>query len=738
MKRLRILTRRLGSALLATLILTIIMGIACASLISTAVARRNSTARLILYNSELQAAEAVLDSMVSQIYFAGLNRPPQVALSATGLSDFITNEFTDPALAGYNVGFAIETIVPNQTVLITEDLANDIGGTVATWEDYEITLAAYRIVAAAKATAASGLPGATIIDRPGVFVSKVVSFYQVPLLRYAIFYANNLELDAGQRIDIRGRVHTNQNYYLTTSSQAYYHDRITVAGNFYGGIYNPLDAGRRTWSGSQSIFINAMTNAAPGEFSTNLQQLYRPSEISINNGYLSSVNYNGQPGTPARWTTNTNWIDQANSIFRGNLRDRSLGAKTINIPLREDLRDTPEVMIDPPVLSGANADDQTLTSRKFAYTASVIIETGPNWPTSNDFVAYRMIPDETAPTGFRQSDPFSVTYRKSTDSPTATPRTFLSTQRIWNGREEKYVYLVDVDMTKLAEYLDPNSRNADTAGRPRFTLAKSSDQIPLWQEEAYDDGIIYVNPSQTAAQAKGLADTAAEATAARSSAAAVPGQAGVRIINGNNLAPVLQNSAINPTNGLTLATPAPLYTKGDINNPSSGSRIPLLLACDAVNILSNSFTDSTYQTYAWYNYAVGSRNGPKANAASLTTTNAVFITGNVPTMSNQYGGGAENFYRYIENWGSSRTHRFTGSMLNLFQSRIALGRWDKNPGTAASSGYYDAPRRDWSWDVNFSGGATPPGIPRSFEADVSSWRVVSKAYFEARGGSLPD
>jgi hypothetical protein len=75
------------------------------------------------------------------------------------------------------------------------------------------------------------------------------------------------------------------------------------------------DAGRRTWSGSQSIFINAMTNAAPGEFSTNLQQLYRPSEISINNGYLSSVNYNAQPGTPARWTTNTNWKDQANSIF---------------------------------------------------------------------------------------------------------------------------------------------------------------------------------------------------------------------------------------------------------------------------------------------------------------------------------------------------------------------------------------------------------------------------------------
>jgi hypothetical protein len=118
--------------------------------------------------------------MSARFISPGLNARRKVALSATGFRISSPTRFTDPALAGYNVGFAIETIVPNQTVLITEDLANDIGGTVATWEDLRNHAAAYRIVAAAKATAASGLPGATIIDRSRVFVSKSFRFIKCP------------------------------------------------------------------------------------------------------------------------------------------------------------------------------------------------------------------------------------------------------------------------------------------------------------------------------------------------------------------------------------------------------------------------------------------------------------------------------------------------------------------------------------------------------------------------------
>src|SRR5690606_37849901 len=104
---------------------------------------------------------------------------------------------------------------------------------------------------------------------------------------------------------------------------------------------------------------------------------------------------------------------------------------------------------------------------KLAYKAAVVFEvTGTGWTSTNsttmlnNIQAYRLVPDDTATGGYRK-DYFSLTYKLPSDSPTAPPRTFLSNGVLYNGREVADVHYLDIDMGKLAEYLDTSNTNAD-------------------------------------------------------------------------------------------------------------------------------------------------------------------------------------------------------------------------------------------------------------------------------------
>ena len=70
-----------------------------------------------------------------------------------------------------------------------------------------------------------------------------------------------------------------------------------------------------------------------------------------------------------------------------------------------------------------------------------------------------------------------------------------------------------------------------------------------------------------------------------------------------------------------------------------------------------------------------------------------------------YGGGLENFPRFLENWaGVTMTYR--GSLVSLFTAdRADLKRWTWRS-------YYSAPNRDWEFDVRFQDPTKlPPGTP---------------------------
>lgn len=185
----------------------------------------------------------------------------------------------------------------------------------------------------------------------------------------------------------------------------------------------------------------------------------------------------------------------------------------------------------------------------------------------------------------------------------------------------------------------------------------------------------------------------------------------VRLVNGAQLgAP------------LSLATDRPLYIHGNFN-----SRVwqPASLLGDAVTFLSSAWADGAHAWTPAWNPDGTTQSFANTNAASRDSVYAAIAAGHsatpcdwqvpgctptvppplVPATSN-YGGGLENFPRFLETWGSGRTMVYRGSLVSLFQSRYAARRrWNWRT-------YYNPPTRDWQFDLRFRNpNQLPPGTP---------------------------
>lgn len=160
----------------------------------------------------------------------------------------------------------------------------------------------------------------------------------------------------------------------------------------------------------------------------------------------------------------------------------------------------------------------------------------------------------------------------------------------------------------------------------------------------------------------------------------------------------LINASVMPSSGLALVSENPIYLRGNVNtgpsNPPSNTssdfsqptssgynREPVLIAADSINILSEAWNDSS---------STGALSGRKA---TNTTVNAALLAGIVPTgtVGNNYSGGAENFPRFLEDWGGVN-FTYYGSIVCLYDSEQAKGIWGK-------SNVYNAPARQWYFDT---------------------------------------
>lgn len=632
--------RRRASALVIVVAVSAIVMISVSSLLSYSVHQRDMITRREIALRELAAAERAVDAMVSRILYAGRYRPDGLDGSyARFHENALTVSVPDDFLHGYEVSGAGVTSLTGATPAFGVVTDPD-----SPWFGQNVLRMQYEVAAQVRETGGN----AERLRHPGIRLSRTVQVELVPVYQYAIFYENTLELDAGQRIDVVGKVHANGDFYLTTSSEAWYHKAITVANRFYAGIYAPSNGRGNTSSNN----INVTTN----------------------NGAGGWERVQGTEASSTQWLDSRygNWASEALDKFNGYIKDRTHGVMPVQLPLPSEY--SPRVIIEP---ADAN-DSPAVANQKFANFAALKITGDPRNASS---ITVRDAAGNIVPKTYVDAG--------------GTTRTWVTTTSIYNGREMKMVDIIDVDAGRL--------REAVNLGR-----------IDI------GNGVVYVQPTQPTGSTANSRQSAARLSNAR-------------------LLPS------DPYDSFSFVSNAPVYTKGDVNKPANASdRKMVLIAGDSINVLSNNFKDTDYDAgstnvpansaFPIASTSTGN-NGPNVGALP-TETNAIFMGGNTPSDGSppasagsysyygRYSGGAENYFRYLESWGSSNPHTFNGTIMNLWQSEIAWKSWDKNATMGQqSSGYYGPPRRIWSWDATFATKFPPPHWPTFWIFNTVDWQI---------------
>ncbi|MBD3218274.1 MAG: hypothetical protein GF310_08360 [candidate division Zixibacteria bacterium] len=248
-----------------------------------------------------------------------------------------------------------------------------------------------------------------------------------------------------------------------------------------------------------------------------------------------------------------------------------------------------------------------------------------------------------------------------------------ATLKIVNGQ----AYQVELDGTETNITSDLVSAGIISTGsfydgRENATVSSIDVDVGALSASNYwpRNGIIYTADAQTAGNLKAT-----------------------RLVNGSTL-----------KGGLTVSSKDPVYVQGDYN---SVSKKPAAIMTDALTILSNDWVDGD----GTLSINDGNRD------ASVTTVNASYMTGNVPSGGGQYSGGFENLPRFLEDWNGVE-FKWRGSAIDLWESEIANGQW-------SYGSYYKAPDRNWAFDTDLLDPANlPPGTPLISVVQRTGWREV--------------
>lgn len=395
------------------------------------------------------------------------------------------------------------------------------------------------------------------------------------------------------------------------------------------------------------------------------------------NQRLSGVRINNSAGSPvqldfdSRSLAGAAFVNRSQSKFNGRLMTEAHGVRPLKLPLPGN---TPPIVLVQP----RNASDSPMVQDvKMAWKADWII-------TVNSHV-FRT-DTQTLRTGTAFCDSLIQIRSAGMAIPTGARCKRMFKPRVnafYDGREDLKPDLLDV-------YLD--------------SLRLWSDSLPSQRAPR----IVYIEFVNDSVNLTGAANTGGTG---------VNDYMAVRLRGGARL-PVPSSSA--DTGGVSIVTNRPMYVLGDFNTTVWR---PAALMADAITFLSNpvnaAMSGCTTSTTGWCD---SQQIVFDKNTARNTTVNAAILAGHSPTTcdwqragcsTNNYGGGLENFPRFLETWGSV-VFTYTGSLVSLFASQYAHGLWGNSVNAAGMTqgGYYDAPTRNWQFDVNFRfPQRLPPGTP---------------------------
>jgi hypothetical protein len=319
-------------------------------------------------------------------------------------------------------------------------------------------------------------------------VSKVaieVEDQLIPLFQFGIFYEDDLEVGPGANMTFSGgRIHSNNDLFLTAYSgrTLSLDSKITSAGS----VFHYDKAGRATQSGTVQIKDGAATPA------------YHTLDID---------------------SQDTTWTGDSQTRWTGKIKNDVHGIKTLNMPLA----------------TGGQAIDIIGTGSNSLYSkAGLKVIDGVATDKNGNAVDLRYYdPNYKDALGNLKIDPGGTSALNVNPISTAT-----SNPTFYDGREQKTMTAVEVDLTKLQN---------SAAARNALSDPPSGG----------DPGIIYVSSSTITNPA-------------------------VRLVNGSAL------DSTKLPQGLSVGSDNPVYVKGDYNTANR----PAAIFADAVTVLSGSWDDA--------------------------------------------------------------------------------------------------------------------------------------------------
>lgn len=466
----------------------------------------------------------------------------------------------------------------------------------------------------------------------------------IPIFQFGVFFEQDLEATNGPPLDFVGRVHSNGNIYLS-SANAWYHDMITTPNEVYHDRKDHHDV-------LNGVFIHDAAG--------------NPVALSFDSRSI--------PGSDAFKTASC-------SDFDCRLQTDAFSVESLDLPLPSGV---PPLDLVRPRIPG---DSPAQRSVKFAWNADTYVTVDlTNLRTELDLC------------GSGPSDVWWPNIRvQRTGGPSpSTAEVCRIFQWEWSafydGREDELKDVLTFDIRELATWVG--------GGMNRRT------------EIVYVEFIPEANVNNLTADARNeILDAAVQPALRLKRGSLLPGR-------------------------MTVATEWPVYVEGDYN---SKPKRPAAVVGDAITILSENWDDdqnrppdSTFDGCAGLVVAGGPCPGYltwkstwSSRPAAETTVNAAILAGHWPTpcdhhdatcpadgsasyYADWYGGGIENFPRFLEDWrypgGGRVVFRYRGSMVSLFTSNKTTGTW--NPS------HYGPPQREWSFDTDFRNPALlPPGTP---------------------------
>lgn len=525
----------------------------------------------------------------------------------------------------------------------------------------------------------------------------------IPLFQFGVFFNNDLEIHNGPRLDFAGWVHTNGNLYIGSDGGSYYHDMVTT----------PKKVFRRRKTTAQAA-VNSLGAYIDDETGTSRQ-----------------LNFDSQdtPNAASFRSKSANLVDDR-------LKTDAYALNALTLPLPGGL--DPITIVQP-----KNAADAVETQAvKYAWLADFVVTVDLNVNPAGAADAPSTDLCSKIGVGFGAPTPVGISRNgtgKNLGMTAAQCNNIFQFQRnaFNEGREGYGVDVLNVNVGNFMDWLelDPANRMLTFGGGL--------------------GSIVYINFRNAWDRNGGVAWSAATDN--------IRDFPAVRLYNGYRL-----------KYKLTVATDRPVYVWSNYNaeGPVGGWRASAIIG-DAVTFLSPDWVDANrpWPTTAqcaglsptgnppeyragggWNAGTCNSTTGSNVEAAftlgagqvPVGTTNTMIVkaailaggsptgtpTGDgsapvdcspaVTTCAGPYGGGLENFPRFLENWGGGgRTLLYSGSLVSLFYSRYSNIRgWAWRP-------YYGAPTRDWSFDTRFADPMNlPPGTPMVTTITPTSFRPV--------------